>query len=87
MLGDVLKDDGAETRLGTRVSGNNGKINRKSLEKTLDGVKTARLQLRARWIIGLCQREREHKDTWESRKHVKITDAQLQLGINSSVNT
>lgn len=57
MLGDVLKDDGAETRLGTRVSGNNGRINRKSLEKSLDGMKTAWLQLGARWITGLCQRE------------------------------
>lgn len=63
MLGDVLKDDGAETRLGTRVSGNNGRINRKSLEKSLDGVKTAQLQLGARWIII----EREHGDTWKSR--------------------
>lgn len=61
MLGDVLKDDGAETRLGTRVSGNNGRINRKSLEKSLDGVKTAWLQLGARWITGLCQRERARR--------------------------
>lgn len=45
MLGDTVKDDGAETRLGARVSGNNGRINCKSLEKSLVGVNTAQLQL------------------------------------------
>lgn len=44
LLGDTVKDDGAETRLGARVSGNNGRINRKSLEKSLVGVNTAQLQ-------------------------------------------
>lgn len=72
-------------------SRNNGRISSKSLEKSLDGVNTARLQPGDFRLTDLCQREREregeHRDTWNSRQHSKNTDAQLQIGVYSSVNS